>query len=307
MALIPYDDRDGIIWMDGEMVPWRDAKIHYLTHALHYGTQVFEGERAYQGKIFKCREHSQRLIDSADIIHMDMPYSAEELDEIKYEVLKANNLENAYIRAAAWRGAEQMGIDVTGTQTHIAVAAWDWGSYFDPKVREKGISLKTTLWRKPAPNTAPTAAKTASLYNLSCMVKAEVKQAGYTDALMLDHEGYVAESTGANIFLIKDGKIHTPIADRFLNGITRQTVMELAKNRGISVEERRIEPEELQSFDEIFLTGTAAEVTAVGSIDDYHYGVGPITRQLHEDYEDLVNGRNQSEKLSEKQTTQKSS
>ncbi len=298
MALIPYDDRDGFIWMDGKMLPWRDAKMHYLTHALHYGTQVFEGERAYNGQIFKSHEHSERLINSANIIHMDFPYSAEELDNIKEEVLKANGLENAYIRAAAWRGAEQMGIDVEGTETHIAVAAWDWGSYFDPEIREKGISLKTTEWRKPAPNTAPTAAKTASLYNLSCMVKAEVKKDGFTDALMLDHEGYVAESTGANIFLIKDGVIHTPIADRFLNGITRQTVMGLARERGIQIEERRIKPEELDSFDEIFLTGTAAEVTAVGSIDDKTYGVGPITRQLHEAYEDLVNGRNQPEQKS---------
>ncbi len=298
MALIPYDDRDGFIWMDGEILPWRDAKMHFLTHALHYGTQVFEGERAYSGQIFKSHEHSERLINSATIIHMDMPYTADDIDKIKEEVLKANGLENAYIRAAAWRGAEQMGIDVEGTETHMAVAAWNWGSYFDPEIREKGITLKTSKWRKPAPNTAPTEAKTASLYNLSCMAKAEVKKEGFTDALMLDHEGYVAESTGANIFLIKDGTIHTPIPDRFLNGITRQTVMGLARDQGITIEERRIKPEELASFDEIFLTGTAAEVTAVGSIDNITYGVGPITRQLHEAYEDLVNGRSQPEQKS---------
>ena len=296
MALIPYDDRDGFIWMDGKMLPWREAKIHYLTHALHYGTQVFEGERAYDGHIFKSREHSQRLHNSAKIIYMDMPVSVDELENIKQEVLKANNLENAYIRAAAWRGAEQMGIDVAGTKTHVAIAAWDWGSYFDPAIREKGISLKTSTWRKPAPNTSPTAAKTASLYNLSCMVKVEVKKAGYTDALML--EGYVAESTGANLFAVKNGQIHTPIADRFLNGITRQTVMSLARERNISVEERRIKPEELESFDEIFLTGTAAEVTAVGKIDDITYSVGPITRKLHEAYEDLIHGRTQDVKQS---------
>ena len=293
--MIPYDDRDGFIWMDGKMLPWREAKMHYLTHALHYGTQVFEGERAYDGHIFKSREHSQRLHNSAKIIYMDMPVSVDELEDIKQEVLKANNLENAYIRAAAWRGAEQMGIDVAGTKTHVAVAAWDWGSYFDPAIREKGISLKTSTWRKPAPNTAPTAAKTASLYNLSCMVKVEVKKAGYTDALMLDHEGYVAESTGANFFAIKDGQIHTPIADRFLNGITRQTVIGLARDMGISVEERRINPEELESFDEIFLTGTAAEITAVGKIDDITYGVGPITRKLHEAYEDLIHSHKQED------------
>ncbi len=292
MALIPFDDRDGFIWMDGEMRPWRDAKVHFLTHALHYGTQVFEGERAYNGKIFKSREHSERLIRSAGIIHMDMDYTAEQICEIKYDCLKANNLENAYIRAAAWRGAEQMGIDVAGTKTHMAVAVWDWGSYFDPEVREKGISLKTTHWRKPAPNTAPTAAKTASLYNLSCMVKFEVKKAGFTDALMYDHEGFIAESTGANIFLMRDGIIHTPIADRFLNGLTRQTVIGLAKTLGYTVEERRIPPEELDTFDEIFLTGSAAELTAVGKVDDRIFEVGPITKRLRTAYEDLVNGRN---------------
>jgi len=291
MALIPFDERDGFIWMDGKMLPWQDAKMHFLTHALHYGTQVFEGERAYNGRIFKSKEHSERLIKSANIIHMDMDYSVEEIEKAKYDVLKANGLDNAYIRAAAWRGAEQMGIDVTGTKTHIAIAAWEWGSYFDPEVREKGISLKTTDWRKPAPNTAPTTAKTASLYNLSCMVKAEVKKVGYTDALMLDHEGYVAESTGANLFMIKDGVLHTPIADRFLNGLTRQTVIELANEKNIQVKERRIQPEELKTADEIFLTGTAAEITAVGKIDDKIYTVGPITRQLHKAYEDLVNGR----------------
>ncbi len=291
MALIPYDDRDGFIWMDGEMLPWRDAKMHFLTHALHYGTQVFEGERAYNGKIFKSRQHSERLIKSASIIHMDMDYTAEQICEIKEQVIKANGLNSCYIRAAAWRGAEQMGIDVAGTKTHMAVAAWDWGSYFDPAIRETGISLKSTHWRKPAPNTAPTEAKTASLYNLSCMVKFEVKKAGYTDALMLDHEGFVAESTGANIFLIRDGVIHTPIADRFLNGLTRQTVIQMAKDFGLTVEERRIPPEELESFDEIFLTGSAAELTAVGKIDDRHYQVGPITRKLRTAYEDLVNER----------------
>ncbi len=290
MATIPFDDRDGIIWMDGKMLPWREAKVHYLTHALHYGTQVFEGERAYNGRIFKNRAHSERLIASAHIIRMEMPYTAEEIDGIKMEVLKANKLENAYLRAAAWRGAEQMGIDVTGTKTHMAVAAWEWGSYFDPAVKEKGISLKSTDWRKPAPNTAPTAAKTASLYNLSCMVKIEVKQAGYTDALMLDHEGFVAESTGANFFAVRDGVLHTPIADRFLNGITRQTVIDIAKDLGITVEERRIRPEELESFTEIFLTGTAAELTAVGKIDEQLYSVGPMTRKLQTAYTLLVNG-----------------
>lgn len=291
MALIPFDDRDGYIWMDGKMLPWRDAKVHYLTHALHYGTQVFEGERAYSGQIFKSAKHSARLIKSANVILMDMEYTAEQICEIKKEVLEANKLNNSYIRAAAWRGAEQMGIDVTGTKTHMAVAAWDWGSYFDPKVRETGISLKSTHWRKPNPNCAPTEAKTASLYNLSCIVKQEVKRDGYTDALMLDFEGYIAESTGANFFAVKDGVLITPIADRFLNGLTRQTVLEIAQDMGIPTEERRIKPEELDTFDEIFLTGSAAEVTAVGKIDDRHYQVGPTTRKLRDAYSDLVNGK----------------
>jgi len=291
MATIPFDDRDGYIWMDGKMLPWREAKVHFLTHALHYGTQVFEGERAYSGVIFKSREHSERLINSAHIIGMEMYYSVAEIDAIKTEVLKANGLENAYIRAAAWRGAEQMGIDVAGTKTHMAVAAWEWGSYFDPSVKEKGITLKSTTWRKPAPNTAPTAAKTASLYNLGCIVKIEVKKAGYTDAFMLDHEGFVAESTGANLFAVRDGVLHTPIADRFLNGITRQTVIQIAKDLGISVEERRIKPEEMPGFSEVFLTGTAAEITAVGKIDDHIYSVGPMTRQLQNAYSAMVNGR----------------
>lgn len=289
MSAIPFDDRDGFIWIDGEMVPWREAKVHYLTHALHYGTQVFEGERAYNNHIFKSREHSERLKNSADIIYMDMPYSIDEVEEIKQEVMKANGLTNAYIRAAVWRGAEKMGIDISGTKSHMAVAAWDWGSYFDPSVRDTGISLCSTQWHKPSPSCAPVHSKTAGLYNLGCMAKHEAQQKGYTDALMLDHEGFVAESTGANLFAIKDGAVHTPIADRFLNGITRQTIIELAEKLGIPLEERRIKPEELGSFEEIFLTGTAAEVTAVGKINDHEYTVGEITKKLRSAYEDLVN------------------
>lgn len=292
MATIPYDDRDGFIWMDGKMLPWREAKIHYLTHALHYGTQVFEGERAYNGQIFKSRAHSERLLNSAKIIHMDNPYTVDEIEDIKQEVLKANNLTNAYIRAAIWRGSEQMGIDTAGTKPHLAVAAWDWGSYFDPTVRDTGISLGSVRWAKPAPNTAPTASKCAGLYVLGTMAKAEAKQAGFTDAFMLDHEGYVAESSGANLFFVKDGALHTPIADRFLNGLTRQTIIELAAEQGIEVNERRIKPEELANFEEAFLTGTAAEVTAIGKIDAFAFTVGPTTRKLREAYENLVNGKN---------------
>lgn len=286
--LTPFHDRDGYIWMDGKMLPWRDANVHFLTHAMHYGTQVFEGERAYEGNIFRSVDHSKRLHKSAEIIHMPMHHTIEKIEDIKREVMEANGLENCYIRAAAWRGSEQMGIDVQGTETHMAVAAWNWASYFDPEIRKVGISLMTSQYAKPAPNTAPTQSKCAGLYVLSTMAKYEAQQKGYTDAFMYDHEGYIAESTGANVFLIKDGEIHTPIADRFLNGLTRQTVIELAKGMGIHVEERRIKPEELSGFEEIFLTGTAAEITPVGKIDDHIFTVGPITKQLHEAYEALV-------------------
>ncbi len=289
MARIPYDDRDGYIWMDGKMLPWREAKVHYLTHAMHYATCVFEGERAYNGKIFKSVKHSERLMNSAKIIEMDMPIGVQELEDIKKEVMKANNLENCYVRAAAWRGPEQMGIDVGITQTHMAVAAWDWGSYFDPAAREKGISLGQTGWAKPAPHTAPVHSKCSGLYVLSTIAKKQAMAKGFTDALMLDHEGFVAESTGANLFGVKDGALFTPIADRFLNGLTRQTVIEIAKNRGLELTEKRITLEELTKFDEVFLTGSAAEITPVGKIDDQTYTVGPVTKQLHKDYEALTN------------------
>ncbi len=288
MANAPFHDRDGFIWMDGKMVSWREAQVHFLTHALHYATAVFEGERAYGGHIFKSREHSQRLLKSAGIIHFDVPFSVDQMEDAKQEVMKANNLSDAYVRVLAWRGSEQMGIDPTLAKPHVGIAAWDMGKYFDPKLAETGISLGTSKWRKPAPDTAPTDAKTTSLYNLSAIAKLEAIAAGYTDALMMDSFGDVAESTGANLFAIKDGELHTPIADRFLNGITRQTVIDIAKQLGIKVVERRIKPEEMTTFDEIFLTGTAAEVTAVGQIDGHHYQVGPVTRKLRQAYADFA-------------------
>ena len=289
MVDIPFDDRDGFIWIDGEMVPWREAKVHFLTHALHYASSVFEGERVYNGKIFKSVEHSERLLNSANIIHMPMSIGVDELEQIKRDVLKANDLDNAYIRVAAWRGPEQMGIDVGGSKTHVGVAAWDWGKYFFSDGETHAISLMPSRWAKPAPHTAPTESKCAGLYALSGMAKKEAMDQGYTDALMLDYEGYVAESTGANLFLVKDGALHTPIADRFLNGITRQTVIGLAKDRGVEVIERRIKPEELGDFDGVFLTGTAAEITAVNKIgEDLRYDVDPLITQLHKDYEALT-------------------
>ena len=291
MAIQPYHDRDGFIYMDGQLVPWRDAKVHYLTHALHYGTCVFEGERAYNGKIFKSKDHTQRLFRSAEIIRMDMSaFDADTINAAKEEVLKANNLTNAYIRVAAWRGSEQMGIDISKTVTHLAIAAWDWGKYFDPSVAEKGISLMTSPWVRPAPNMAPIHSKAASNYNMGCIAKSEATDKGFTDVLINDFEGNLAECSGANLFLVIDGAIHTPTADRFLNGITRQTVMQLAQDMGINVIERRIKPEELDHAQEVFVTGSAAEVTPIGRIDERHYDVGPITKKLIDAYSALVHG-----------------
>lgn len=288
MALIPYDDRDGFIYMDGKMLPWRQANIHVLTHALHYGSCVFEGERAYNGKIFKSRQHSERLVKSASILGMDMPMSVDEMEAVKLEVMKVNNVTDGYMRVVAWRGAEQMGISAQATKTHIAFCTWEWPSYFSPEKRENGIRLKTGPYKRPAPDTAPTQAKAAGLYMICTISKHAVENEGYDDALMLDYRGFVAEATGANIFLIKDGEVHTPPADCFLNGLTRQTLIQLCKDHGITLHERHIKPEELPSFQECFLTGTAAEVTAVGSIDEHKFTVGPVVRKLRDAYEVLV-------------------
>ncbi|MAZ76549.1 MAG: branched-chain amino acid aminotransferase [Micavibrio sp.] len=283
-----FSDRDGLIWMDGEIVPWRDAKIHVLTHGLHYASSVFEGERAYNGNIFLCQEHSERFIHSADLIDMKMPYTAQELNDAKYALLKANNLTDAYIRPVAWRGSEQLGISAQETKTHVAIACWEWPSYFGDEAREKGISLQVAKWHAPMPNTATTASKAAGLYATHTMSKHTAEANGYTDALMLDYRGLVAECTGANIFMVKDGKIKTPNPDCFLDGLTRQTVIKLAEDNNIAVDICQIEPDELLSADEIFVTGTAAEVTAVGKIGDMTFEVGPITRQLRDAYESLV-------------------
>jgi branched-chain amino acid aminotransferase len=290
MSIIPFDERDGFIWIDGAMVPWRDAKVHCLSHGMHYASLVFEGERMYKGKIFKSREHSERLHNSAKILGMnEVPVSVDELEKIKYEVCEKNNLKDAYVRAFAWRGGEQMGVSAKLTKTHVAVAAWSWGTYFDAEKRDKGISLKTSPWRRPAPDTAPTDSKAAGLYMICTMSKHQVEDDGFDDALMLDYRGYVAEASAANFFAVKDGVLHTPTPDCFLNGITRQTVIELAEEFNIPVEVRHIKPDELSGFDEIFVTGTAAEITAVGQIDDHHYTVGPITKKLRGRYEELVN------------------
>lgn len=287
-ALIPFDERDGLIWFDGEMIPWRDAKLHLLTHALHYGSAVFEGLRCYGGEIFKLTEHSQRLVDGARIIDFEVPYSVAEIDAACREAVAANKLTDAYVRPLAWRGSEQMGVSAQGNKIHLAVAAWDWGSYFPMEQRLKGLRLTFATYRRPDPATAPCKAKAAGLYMICTIEKHRAERAGYADALMLDYRGQVAECTGANVFFIKDGVIHTPIPDCFLDGITRRTVISLAEARGYEVVERVIMPEELNDFSECFITGTAAEVTPVSEIGDYRFTPGTISETLLKDYMQLV-------------------
>jgi branched-chain amino acid aminotransferase len=289
MSIIPFDDRDGWIWMDGQMLPWRDAKVHVLTHGLHYGSCVFEGERAYNGKIFKCREHSERLHQSAKLIGFDIPYSVDELDKVKYDVLKKQNITSGYLRPVAWRGSEMMAISAQATKIHVAVAAWEWPSYFSKEAREKGLSLQIANWARPAPNTAPTASKAAGLYMICTMSKHAAEKDGFNDALMLDYRGYIAEATGANLFFVFNGELHTPTPDCFLDGITRRTVMDLARGAGIKVVERHIKPEEIKDANEMFLTGTAAEITPVGRVNDTVIPVGELTRKLMQLYSGLVN------------------
>lgn len=279
-----FDTLEGDIWMNGEWVKGTDAKIHVLSHGLHYASSVFEGERAYNGKIFRLADHGKRLICSAEIMMIDVPYSAPELDAVAEDIIKRNNHATSYIRRFAWRGSGQMEIAAQNSGLSIAVASWPWPSYFNPELMNSGLSLKTSRWRRPDPRTAPHNAKTGSLYAICTLSKHEAQDAGYTDALMLDHEGYVAESTGSNIFMILNGELHTPTADRFLNGLTRQTIIDIAKDLGFVVVERRISPEELSQASEIFLTGTAAEVMPVGKIDEKSFQVGSATRQLRDAY-----------------------
>jgi branched-chain amino acid aminotransferase len=286
-----FDDRDGWIWFDGKLVPWREANVHVLTHALHYASSVFEGQRAYNGEIFKLNEHSRRLHKSAQILGFEIPWSVAEIDAACKEVLKANKLVDAYMRPVAWRGSEMMGVSAQGTKPHMAIAAWEWGKYFDPKLAEKGIRLDIARYRRPAPYTAPVHSKAAGLYMIATLSRQQAESGGYDDALMFDWRGQVAEATGANVFFVRDGELHTPTPDCFLDGITRRTVMDLARNRGVEVVERSIWPEELESFEQMFLTGSAAEVTFVGSAGPWNFEVGDLSRQLAKDYDDLVNGR----------------
>ena len=284
MAAQSYDRLDGVIWYDGKLVPWGEANLHVLSHGLHYASAVFEGERAYGGHIFKSTEHSERLKRSANILDFDIPYSVAEIDAAKKLVVEKNGKKEAYVRPIAWRGSEMMGVSAQSNKIHLAIASWEWPSYFDPEQRLKGIRLDLAEYRRPDPKTAPCRAKAAGLYMICTISKHRAERAGYADAMMLDWQGRVAECTGANIFFIKDGKIHTPTADCFLDGITRRTVIELAKKRGYQVIERTIMPEELKDFSEVFVTGTAAEVTPVSGIGDITYKPGQITENLLNDY-----------------------
>ena len=282
--VLPFDQRDGVIWYDGKLVPWKDATLHVLSHGLHYASCVFEGERAYGGVVFRSTEHSERIRRSAQYLDYEIPYSVAEIDAAKQLVLDRNGQKDAYVRPVAWRGSEMMGVSAQTNTIHLAIACWTWPSYFDPAERLKGIRLGLAEYRRPDPMTIPALAKAAGLFMICTISKHKAEREGYADAMMLDWQGRVAECTGANIFFIKDGKIHTPIADCFLAGITRATVMDLAKRRGIEVIERRIMPDELDGFGECFITGTAAEVTPVSEIAHWKFTPGAISEQLMQDY-----------------------
>ena len=284
-----FDNRAGHIWFDGELVAWADATIHVLSHGLHYASCVFEGERAYSGEIFKLREHTERLLRSGEMLSMKIPYSADEIDDACRAVLSAQGLVDAYVRPVAWRGSEMMGVSAQQTKIHLAVAVWEWPSYFDPEERKKGIRLDLAQWKRPSPETIPSQSKASGLYMICTLARHAAEAKGYSDALMLDYRGLVAETTGANIFF-RDGEgvLHTPTPDCFLDGITRRSVMELAKQRGIKIIERAIQPEEMKNFEECFITGTAAEVTAVSEIGPYRFQPSEMTFQLMNDYIALV-------------------
>ncbi|WP_163268765.1 branched-chain amino acid aminotransferase [Chelativorans alearense] len=288
MASVPFDQLDGFIWFNGEFVRWADAKVHVLTHGLHYASAVFEGERAYGGEIFKLTEHTERLHESARILGFRIPFSVEEIDEACRQLLVKQGLQDAYVRPIAWRGSEMMGVSAQNNRINLAIAIWEWPSYFDPEQRLKGIRLDMAEYRRPDPRTAPSKSKAAGLYMICTLSKHAAEAKGYTDALMLDWRGRVAEATGANVFFVKDGVLHTPTPDCFLDGITRRTVIGLARRRGIEVVERAIMPEEMEGFEQCFLCGTAAEVTPVSEIGPYSFQVGEIARLLMNDYADEV-------------------
>ena len=284
----PYDDRDGFIWVDGEFVPWRDAQVHVLTHAMHYGSSVFEGERAYGGRIFENRKHTERLLESARLLDMPVGYTVEEIEKAKSDVMEKNGLADAYVRPVIWRASgEDMGVGARKNKVKMAIAAWEWGAYYGD-AKFKGAKLDISKWKRPSPETIPSQAKAAGLYMICTISKHQAEEKGCSDSLMLDYRGYVAEATGANVFFVKDGEVHTPLPDCFLNGITRQTVIKLLNDLNVNIHERHIKPEELERFEQCWLTGTAAEVTPVGRIGDYSFEVGPLTRSIAKKYELLV-------------------
>jgi branched-chain amino acid aminotransferase len=287
MALVPFDDRDGWIWMDGALVPWRDAKLHVLTHGMHYASAVFEGERSYSGSIFRLRDHTERLLNSGRILGFEIPYTADQIDAACYETLKANGLTDAYVRPIAWRGSEMLAVSAQQTKIHLAIAVWQWPSYFGDN-RMAGIRLGMGAWKRPSPETAPTAAKATGLYMIGTLSKHKAESEGFADALLLDWRGLVSEATGANIFFVLDSELHTPTPDCFLDGITRRSVMALAKNRQMKVVERPIRPEEMKRSTEVFLAGTAAEVTPVREIVGMTFTPGQISETLMKDYAALV-------------------
>ena len=287
--MIPYDKREGKIWYNNDLVDWQEAKLHVLSHGLHYGSFVFEGLRAYEGEIFKLEEHTDRLYHSAKRMGIKIPYSKDEINKATKKIVSVQNVQNGYIRPFAWRGSEMMAISAQQTKIHVAIATWEWGSYFDPKLKTEGIKLNISKWRRPAPNTIPWDTKASGLYMICTLSKHEAEQQGYTDSLMLDHEGNVAEATGANIFFKdKEGNLHTPIPDSFLDGITRRAIIEIAKSKNIKIHERKISPKELSKFVGCFLTGTAAEVTPVSCIADFKFKVCNTILGLSESYQTLV-------------------
>ncbi len=294
MSVLPFDDRDGVIWSDGKLIPWRDAKVHVLTHGLHYASCVFEGERVYGGEVFKLTAHSERLVKSAELLGFKLPWSVAEIDEATRQTIKANNIVDGYVRPVAWRGSEMMGVSAQQNAIHLAIATWVWPSYYTMEARMKGIRLAMADWRRPAPDTAPTASKAAGLYMICTLSKHKAEQNGYDDALMLDYRGQIAEATGANVFFVINGELHTPKPDCFLDGITRQFVISLAKARQMKVVERAIFPEEMANATEAFLTGTAAEVTPIGEIGPYKFTPGEVCRTLIADFEAAVQPKKQA-------------
>ena len=291
MEMLPFDNRDGLIWMNGEFIAWNDAKCHVITQGMHYASSVFEGERAYKGKIFKSEEHTNRLFKSANTLGMEIPFTEKQINDAKDELIQKMELQDCYVRPIVWRGSQQMGLSTSNSDINVAIAAWDdWASYFKIEDRKAGLRLITSPWKRPSPDTAPCEAKASGPYVICTMSKSFAEQKGYHDALMLDYRGYVAEGTGANIFFIKGNDVHTPIPDCFLNGITRQTVIEMLSSQGFNIIERHIIPDEISNYDEAFLTGTAAEITPLQSIDDIKFKTGDETKtfKFMQDYHNLV-------------------